>query len=88
MALLDSGRWDGQLSIGSICNPGATVWEHLWGAEALGAPAAKVFRWKHFIGEERAGIPATKRLAPVGYCEGAGDAHAYLRVPHFPQAQR
>ena len=88
MVLLGSGRWDGRLDIGSICNPGSTVWEHLLGDEGPEAPPAKVYRWKHFIGEQPPGIPATKRLAPLGYCEGAGDAHAYLRVPHFPEAIR
>ncbi len=32
--LLSSGRWDGQWSIGSVSNPGGTVWEHVWGSES------------------------------------------------------
>lgn len=34
LVLLNSGRWDGQLSIGSLSNPGAATWEHHLGAEA------------------------------------------------------
>ena len=33
LALLGSGRWDGQWSIGSVSNPGGQDWEHVWGAE-------------------------------------------------------
>ena len=34
MVLLDSGRWDGKWSIGSISNPGSDKWEHLLGNES------------------------------------------------------
>ncbi|UCH36643.1 MAG: glycoside hydrolase family 2 [Armatimonadota bacterium] len=34
MVMLNSGRWDGQLSIGSLSNPGSAVWEALMGDEA------------------------------------------------------
>jgi hypothetical protein len=34
MVLLNSGRWDGKWSIGSISNPDSDKWEHLLGAEA------------------------------------------------------
>jgi len=37
MVLLNSGRWDGQLSIGSLANPGSAQWETLMGDEAPGA---------------------------------------------------
>jgi hypothetical protein len=33
LVLQQSGRWDGQYNIGSVCNPGATQWEHMWGVE-------------------------------------------------------
>lgn len=33
LVLLSSGRWDGDVSIGSICNPGSSTWEHRWGTE-------------------------------------------------------
>jgi hypothetical protein len=43
MVMLSSGRWDAQLSIGSLSNPGSAVWEHLLGDErpqAAPAPAS------------------------------------------------
>lgn len=33
MVLLNSGRWDGQLGIGSLSNPGSARWEHHLGDE-------------------------------------------------------
>jgi hypothetical protein len=39
LVLLGSGRFDRQLSIGSLSNPGSREWEYQWGAEANGAPA-------------------------------------------------
>jgi len=41
MVLLDSGRWDGKWSIGSISNPGSDKWEHLLGNESPDAPDGK-----------------------------------------------
>ena len=37
LVLLDSGRWDGQWSIGSASNPGADEWQPVWGVEGPGA---------------------------------------------------
>jgi hypothetical protein len=34
LVLQGSGRWDGQYSIGSVCNPGSHQWEHVWGVES------------------------------------------------------
>ncbi|MFH0760306.1 MAG: glycoside hydrolase family 2 TIM barrel-domain containing protein [Bacteroidota bacterium] len=42
MVILNSGRWDGQLSIGTISNPGSLDWEHLLGSEAPGVPQSKI----------------------------------------------
>jgi hypothetical protein len=69
MVMLNSGRWDGQMGIGSIANPGSDKWEHLLGAEQPGAAS-------------------TALSSPGGYCERAGDAHAYPRVPHLPATIR
>jgi hypothetical protein len=33
LVLQQSGRWDGQYNIGSVCNPGSTQWEFMWGVE-------------------------------------------------------
>jgi Glycosyl hydrolases family 2, TIM barrel domain/Glycosyl hydrolases family 2/Glycosyl hydrolases family 2, sugar binding domain len=71
LALLSSLRWDGQLGIGSLSNPGSDQWECEWGAEAPGAQE----------------MPFTKSIweAPVpAYAEGTGDAHVYPFVPHTP----
>lgn len=38
MVALSSGRFDGQLSIGSIANPGVQKWENLLGEERKGGP--------------------------------------------------
>ncbi len=33
LVLQQSGRWDGQYNVGSVCNPGQTQWQHMWGVE-------------------------------------------------------
>lgn len=40
VVLLNSGRWDGQKDIGSVCNPGATGWDGYLGGEGPGNPAS------------------------------------------------
>jgi len=37
LVMLSSGRFDSDLGIGSVSNPGGTEWEHVWGKEAPGA---------------------------------------------------
>jgi hypothetical protein len=37
LVLLDSGRFDGNLNIGSASNPGSQNWEYTWGEESPGA---------------------------------------------------
>jgi hypothetical protein len=34
LVLQQSGRWDGQYNIGSVCNPGSVQWEYMWGVES------------------------------------------------------
>ena len=34
LVLQQSGRWDGQYNLGSVCNPGGTRWEYAWGVES------------------------------------------------------
>jgi hypothetical protein len=36
LVLLSSGRFDGDLSIGTVSNPDSTEWEHVWGSESSG----------------------------------------------------
>ena len=38
LLLLSSGRFDGHLDVGSVCNPRSSQWEDAWGKEAPGAP--------------------------------------------------
>ncbi len=44
LVLLDSGRWDGQWSIGSVSNPGSNEWEPVWGVEDPNAASSKLGR--------------------------------------------
>ena len=37
LVLLSSGRFDGNLSVGSLSNPGSAAWEYEWGREEPGA---------------------------------------------------
>lgn len=69
LVLLNSGRWDGQLGIGSVCNPGGLEWEHEWGEEESG----------------RAPVPGPQWRPLGGYVPGMGDAHVYPRVPQSPE---
>ena len=34
LVLLSSGRFDGNISVGSLSNPGSSTWEYEWGKEA------------------------------------------------------
>ncbi len=66
LVLLNSGRWDGQPLIGSVSNPGSSVWETQWGAE----------------GSRKKLVPIPPDKNPqVGGSQGAGDAHVYPQVP-------
>ncbi len=43
LVLLNSGRWDGIITVGSLSNPGSTEWEAQWGKETTGGlPADEV----------------------------------------------
>ncbi|MBP8129846.1 MAG: hypothetical protein KA184_09745 [Candidatus Hydrogenedentes bacterium] len=48
LVLLNSGRWDGQFSIGSGSNPGSTQWECFWGVES--PDRKEVSTWGRFGG--------------------------------------
>ena len=70
LVLLGSGRWDCDLGIGSVSNPGGTEWEHQWGGEKPGG--GKVSNeWNSVHG---------------GYFEEAGDAHVYPAFPIPPDS--
>lgn len=68
LVILGSGRWDGQLDIGSLSNPQSREWECQWGAEGPGATASAA-AWDMNHG---------------GYFHGVGDAHVYPAAPHPP----
>jgi hypothetical protein len=74
LVLLSSGRWDGQLAIGSICNPGEAAWCHEWGSEGAGAAAVEV-GWAH-------------DLDRAAYVPGAGDVHLYPNLPESAGAKQ
>lgn len=70
LVLLGSGRWDRQLGIGTVCNPGSVEWQFEWGAEEAGAaeiPYKSPFSWDWGY--------------PTGLYEGMGDAHFYPVEP-------
>jgi len=46
LVLQQSGRWDKQYAIGSVCNPGSTAWECMWGGESPDNP--KVPEWFNY----------------------------------------
>ncbi len=75
LVLLSSGRWDGQMSIGSVSNPDSSEWECVWAKESPGAGTLPVLqdtkaRWSHEVG---------------GYVESMGDVHFYPEDPQTPE---
>jgi hypothetical protein len=73
LVLLSSGRWDGDLSIGSVANPGQDRWQHEWGQES----SAQL--------PPEPGTAGPDRFALV---PGAGDLHYYPRLPESPEVSR
>jgi len=76
LVLLASGRFDEDLSIGSLSNPGGSRWEHAWGIESPTAPHA----------QPRPPSGNWSGFPPPGYVGGAGDAHVYPQMPLTPAA--
>ncbi len=70
LVMLSSGRWDRDLAIGTVCNPGSTQWEPLMGKEGLSqqTPAAG-----------KPGLPWD--MGQAAYVAGGGDVHVYPQVP-------
>lgn len=67
LLMLDSGRWDMDMSVGSVSNPGSMVWEHQWGGES---PDGKVIPDSDIVFDGNGGS------APE-----MGDLHVYPQVP-------
>ena len=73
LVLLNSGRWDEEIMIGSVSNPGSNQWECVWGQEGDGPlPAGSV--WPDFVGNKGE--------------IGMGDIHPYVRVPMSAECRR
>jgi hypothetical protein len=83
VVMLNSGRWDGQLSIGSLCNPRSAVWEHLMGDEepqaaptAMSSPGGYCAR----VGDAHAypRVPHTPETIQFLRTLGQGTKHVFL----------
>lgn len=80
LVLLNSGRWDGVLTVGSLANPRSLDWEPVWGKETTGGlPAPTVdTQGKREITFVQGGLgDAVQRVF--------GDFHSYPRVPYKKQ---
>ena len=74
LVLLSSGRWDGDLAVGSVSNPGEATWGHEWGSEQANAAHVEV-GWAH--------QPDRGAFVP-----GAGDLHLYPALPESAGAKQ
>ncbi len=74
LVLLSSGRWDGDLGVGSVSNPGETTWGHEWGSEQADAAPVEV-GWSH-------------QPDRGAYVPGAGDLHLYPMLPESTGAKQ
>jgi len=80
MVFLGSGRWDNELSIGSISNPGSTEWECVWGQEDPSAPPAEQPMHTLFSDPEL-GTWSFREDDTVCWDPRIGDVHIYTRIP-------
>jgi hypothetical protein len=83
MVMLNSGRWDGQLSIGSLSNPGSAQWETLMGDEGPQAPpthAAPPGGYWARVGDAHAypRVPHTEETMRFLRRLGDGTKHVFL----------
>lgn len=83
LLILNSGRFDCQLNIGSLCNPGSTQWEHLLGAQDPNAKPAS--GCGNFGNVEGAGdihfypsVPQTYEILRMLRTMGQGQKHVVL----------
>jgi hypothetical protein len=74
LVLLSSGRWDGDLAVGSVSNPGETTWGHEWGSEQANAARVEV-GW-------------ARQPDRGAYVPGAGDLHLYPALPESAGAKQ
>ncbi len=80
LVLLNSGRWDGIITVGSLANPGSTKWEAQWGKETTdGLPADEVdAQGKNQPTFVQGGLGETVQRV-------LGDCHHYPLVPYDQQ---
>lgn len=84
LVLLNSGRWDGIISVGSLSNPKSMEWEPVWGKETEGGlPATKV------DAQGKGEITFVQAGDPLGRAEQMvfGDFHKYPTVPYDRNAR-
>ena len=77
LVLLNSGRWDGIITVGSLSNPKSMEWEALWGMETTGGlPEAEV--------DDQGKCEITFVQGGLGKAEQMvfGDFHKYPTVPY------
>jgi hypothetical protein len=82
MVILNSGRWDGILTVGSLSNPKSREWEPVWGKETAGGlPATEaVDQGKREVTFVQGGLgDSVQRVF--------GDFHKYPQVP-YPKPDR
>ena len=80
VVLLSSGRWDGQISTGSVSNPKSTEWEPVWGAETDNSIDQDQDTGKS-DNTEKGEIVFIQEDNPLKGAEGLlpGDLHIYLK---------
>ena len=93
LVFVGSGRFDSDVSLGSVSNPGSRAWSRLWGVEGEKVPCTgdrreeeRRFFEKRFWGAPDSPFPARPDRGPYGDVVVAwdarrGDIHAYFRSP-------
>jgi len=84
LVILNSGRWDGIISVGSISNPKSMEWEPVWGKETVGGlPATGI------DAQGKSKITFAQADDALGRAERMvfGDFHKYSEVP-YPKQDR
>ena len=93
LAFLGSGRWDKDVTLGSVSNPGSRTWDCVWGIEGMEIPWKKdrkketrLFCEKLFWGGADSPFRAPPDDGPYGdilivWDMRQGDTHGYFRTP-------
>ncbi len=82
LVLLNSGRWDGILTVGSLSNPKSLEWEPVWGKETAGGlPVTEV------EGQGKREVTFVQGGLGDSVLRVFGDFHKYPQVP-YPKQDR